>query len=79
MSEPDGFKVTFLCATCGEHSFIVRWRERDEDIAHYLEQVVQPASGVAHNTLAPWCAEEKCDLKLPMPEGTQGIGMRVIQ
>lgn len=79
MSEPDGFKVTFKCAQCGEHCFYVRWRELGEDIATYMDQVIRPAVGFTHNTLAPWCTETKCDLKLPMPEGTKGIGMRLLQ
>lgn len=72
----DGIECKFRCR-CGEKVFLVRYREKDEDIVTWMESAVRPAMGEAHTRLSPLCPSPTCDLMLPISEASQGIGMRV--
>lgn len=72
----DHFTASYICK-CGERQFPVRWRRKGEDIVAWMETAVRPAMGEAHKRDAPFCTAPTVDLKLPMPEGTAGIGMPV--
>lgn len=76
----DGYRCMFTCRTCGKSKvpFIVRYRNRGEDIVHYVETAVKPALGIAHAKHSPLCSSMAADLMMPMPDGTEGIGMRIL-
>lgn len=73
----DQFECSATCR-CKEFSFRVRYREKDEDIIEWMK-LVQIEMGKAHSKESPLCQSSSCDLKLPMPAGTHGVGMRVTQ
>lgn len=75
----DGYEAEFKCR-CGTHKFTVRYRDADEDIAHWMKTAIEPGMAEAHRTASPLCLSTKADLKLPMPVGTAGglLGTRVV-
>lgn len=78
MSNGKLFEATYSC-TCTGGEFVpfgVRWRRRDEDIAHWIENAVRPAMTRAHSERSPMCTGTKADLKLPIDEAADGIGKR---
>jgi hypothetical protein len=74
----DGYELKFRCR-CGEHSFRVRYRGKDEDLITWMEGVVRPGMGAAHARLSPLCTAQNADLMMPLSESAKGIGMRTFQ
>lgn len=70
--------VRFTCRGCGleKHPVVVRERAADEDIKHYVEEVVQAAVGFEHARVAPGCVSEHCDLLIPFNAGRVGAAVR---
>lgn len=73
------YHAKLRCAGCGDHSFNVRWRGRNEDIVAYIENAIRPAMSKAHTEQSPFCESTECDLMLPINEAANGIGLRVEQ
>lgn len=75
----DGYEVRYICPGCGEHRFMVRYRNNDEDIISYMDNVIKPGIGKSHRQKSPSCTNQTVDLKLHLPAGSEGVGMRVKQ
>lgn len=73
----DGFQCEAICS-CRTIYFKVRYRRKDEDLLEWMEGVVRPAMGKAHSEQSPLCTATAADLKMPIPDGSPGIGMRVV-
>lgn len=78
MNTDEDYTIKFRCNGCGEHSFKVRWRRENEDIAEWFETVVTPGLGRAHLKLSPLCRAPTADLMMPVDEAASAIGRRVL-
>lgn len=73
----DGYVAKYKCK-CGEHTFVVRYREKDENIVDWLENAVRPAMGEAHTKNNAMCTATNADLFLPIDEEGDGVGMKKV-
>ena len=74
----NGLKLTYSCDGCGlkNADVMVRYREPDEDIVHWIDTVVGMAISADHQAKSPLCPSRTMrELKIPMPHGDNGIGM----
>jgi hypothetical protein len=74
-------EILYSCHGCGlrEAAVSVRYREPGEDVVNWFEKAVMVAITADHLARAPYCREETCDLKIPMPPGSDRIGTPVKQ
>ena len=78
MTESTILQVQYTCHGCGlkDVTVTVGHRKHGEEITAWVEKIQQ---WVANDHLArsPECTTRKCDLKIPVPEGVEGIGYAV--
>lgn len=68
-------RVWFTCQGCSAKNAPVDVpdREQGEDLGSWMEKL-QRAVGAAHQEFSPGCRTRKCDLRIPVPEGTTQVG-----
>lgn len=72
--------IKYVCARCGADQIEVevRFRRSSEDVVHWMEHAAIPAVAADHIIRSPWCRAKTVDLKIPVPEGAESIGGRVL-
>lgn len=74
----DQFQFSYKCHACGvDRTVKVPWRKPAENIIQYLETIIYPAVARDHREARPICASRHVDLKLPIENETEAIGMKV--
>lgn len=73
--------IVYSCDGCGLKDAVVElpYRESEEDVVTWLQTKVGAAVGQDHARRSPKCRSETCDLRIPMPPGTQWVGGPVQQ
>jgi hypothetical protein len=68
-------KVQYTCFTCAltDRTVSVREREPSEDVVAWVEFVRREVAR-DHLRVSPRCVSRHCDLKIPLPHGTDRIG-----
>jgi hypothetical protein len=60
-----------------EATFVVRFRQPDEDVVSWMEEVVAPGLGRSHFSLSPRCTAGKTEyIKIPLLDESRGLGER---
>lgn len=80
MTDNLDLEVRYTCPRCGliDVCVGVRFREEAESVVKYVQEVVLLAIGQDHHHRSPRCSAPTVDLKIPLPTGTEGIGMRPV-
>ena len=74
-------RVIYSCGLCGisERPVLVRYREPGESVTAFMEQVVMQALADDHHRSSPRCRPATLtEVKIPIPDGTEGIGERPV-
>jgi hypothetical protein len=72
-------EVMYSCHGCGLRDAAVTVPERgDEDVVKWLDRV-RAFIGADHASRSPHCRSGACDLKIPVPAGTEKVGKVVRQ
>lgn len=77
----DKMLVKYACKGCGvkDVEVPVRFRWSSEDIVYWMEKVAIKGVSADHTRRSPWCVAKTVDLSIPVPDGTQQVGARVLQ
>ena len=71
------YTFTYMCLGCGlVQTLQAPYRNNKEDIMQYLNNIIMPCIKRNHRERMPLCTHEHVDLKLPVPKGTESVGMK---
>jgi len=72
--------ILYSCARCGldKQQVDLPYRESEMDVVEWMQTKVITAVADDHAKRSPRCRSETCDIRIPMPPGTQWVGGPVL-